>query len=126
MRTIRLRLKVIKICFSYYSPLKVKPYIVTPLCAYKIFLTHMLIMRFNPKNVNTITLFLTEMIPEDCGVALYYSVPPFNSKQFIKGTGHFTQVVSFGLLGQPQFLHLIIHSRAFAQNALATSNKKDC
>ena len=37
----------------------------------------------NPKNVNTITLFLTEMIPDDCGVALYYSVPPYESQKFI-------------------------------------------
>ena len=37
----------------------------------------------NPKNVNNISMFLTDRIPDDCGAALYYSVPPFQTQQFI-------------------------------------------
>ena len=37
----------------------------------------------NPKTVNNITLFQTEALPNDCGAALYYSVPPYESLQFI-------------------------------------------
>ena len=37
----------------------------------------------NPKSVNNITLFQTEALPDDCGAALYYSVPPYESLQFI-------------------------------------------
>ena len=37
----------------------------------------------NPKNVHFVSMFLTQPIPNDSGVSLYYSVPPFNSKQFI-------------------------------------------
>jgi hypothetical protein len=37
----------------------------------------------NPKTVNNITLFQTEALPDDCGAALYYSVPPYESLQFI-------------------------------------------
>ena len=37
----------------------------------------------NPKNVNNISMFLTDRIPDDCGASLYYSVPPFQTQQFI-------------------------------------------
>ena len=37
----------------------------------------------NPKNVNNISMFLTDRIPDDCGAALYYSVPPYQTQQFI-------------------------------------------
>ena len=37
----------------------------------------------NPKTVNNITLFQTEALPDDCGAALYFSVPPYESLQFI-------------------------------------------
>lgn len=37
----------------------------------------------NPKTVNSISMFLTDKIPDDCGVSLYYSVPPYTSQQFI-------------------------------------------
>ena len=37
----------------------------------------------NPKNINNISMFLTDRIPDDCGAALYYSVPPYKTQQFI-------------------------------------------
>ncbi len=37
----------------------------------------------NPKNVNNISMFLAQPIPDDCGAALYYSVPPYQTQQFI-------------------------------------------
>ena len=37
----------------------------------------------NPKNVNNISMFLTDRILDDCGAALYYSVSPFQTQQFI-------------------------------------------
>ena len=37
----------------------------------------------NPKTVNNITMFLTQPIPNDCGAALYYSVPPYQTQQFL-------------------------------------------
>ena len=37
----------------------------------------------NPKNINNISMFLTEPIPDDCGAALYYSVPPYQTQQFL-------------------------------------------
>ena len=37
----------------------------------------------NPKNVNNISMFLIDKLPNDCGAALYYSVPPFQTQQFI-------------------------------------------
>lgn len=37
----------------------------------------------NPKQVNNISLFLTEQLPDDSGAAMYYSVPPFETLQFI-------------------------------------------
>jgi hypothetical protein len=36
-----------------------------------------------PKNVNNITLFLTEQLPEDCAASMYYSLPPFETLEFI-------------------------------------------
>lgn len=38
---------------------------------------------FEPKNVNNIGLYLIEPIPEDCGCGLYFSIPPFETLQFI-------------------------------------------
>jgi len=37
----------------------------------------------NPKLINNVTLFLTEQIPDEFAAAMYYSVPPFESLQFI-------------------------------------------
>ena len=37
----------------------------------------------NPKNINNITLFLTEQIPEECVASMYYSLPPFETLEFI-------------------------------------------
>ena len=37
----------------------------------------------NPGTINNITLFQTDMLPNDCGAALYFSVPPYESLQFI-------------------------------------------
>ena len=37
----------------------------------------------NPKNINNISMFLAQPIPDDCGAALYYSVPPYQTQQFI-------------------------------------------
>ena len=37
----------------------------------------------NPNNINNITLFQTEMLPEGTGAAIYYSTPPYESLQFI-------------------------------------------
>ena len=37
----------------------------------------------NPKNVNNISMFLAQPIPDDFGAALYYSVPPYQTQQFI-------------------------------------------
>ena len=37
----------------------------------------------NPKNINNISMFLTQPIPNDCGAALYYSVPPYQTQQFL-------------------------------------------
>ena len=37
----------------------------------------------NPKNVNNISMFLAQPIPDECGAALYYSVPPYQTQQFI-------------------------------------------
>lgn len=37
----------------------------------------------NPKTVNNISLFQTEALPNDCGAALYFSVPPYEAIQFI-------------------------------------------
>ena len=37
----------------------------------------------NPKCVNNISMFITDRIPDDCGAALYYSVPPYQTQQFI-------------------------------------------
>ena len=36
----------------------------------------------NPKNVNNISMFLIDRIPDDCIASLYYS-PPFQTQQFI-------------------------------------------
>ena len=38
---------------------------------------------YNPKIINNISLFLIDPIPNDFGVALYYSVPPFQTTQFL-------------------------------------------
>ena len=37
----------------------------------------------NPKDINNISMFLTEPIFNDCGAALYYSTPPFQTAQFL-------------------------------------------
>lgn len=37
----------------------------------------------NPKMINNITLFLTEPISDDQAAAMYYSVPPFETLQFL-------------------------------------------
>jgi hypothetical protein len=37
----------------------------------------------NPKLINNVTLFLTEPIPDDMAAAIYFSVPPFESIQFL-------------------------------------------
>jgi hypothetical protein len=37
----------------------------------------------NPKIINNVSLFLTEQLPDDCAAALYYSVPPFETLQFL-------------------------------------------
>ena len=37
----------------------------------------------NPKNINNISMFLTEPIFNDYGAALYYSTPPFQTAQFL-------------------------------------------
>ena len=37
----------------------------------------------NPKNINNISMFLTQPIPNDYGAALYYSVPPYQTQQFL-------------------------------------------
>ena len=50
----------------------------------------------NPKLINNVTLFLTEQLPDDCAAAMYYSVPPFESLQF----------VAFGTANHSLFLHL--------------------
>jgi hypothetical protein len=36
-----------------------------------------------PKNINNMTLFLTEQIPDDCTASLYYSLPPFETLEFV-------------------------------------------
>lgn len=37
----------------------------------------------NPASINNLTLFLTGPLPEGYGAALYFSVPPYNSLEFI-------------------------------------------
>ena len=37
----------------------------------------------NPKLINNVTLFLTEQLPDDYAAAMYYSVPPFETLQFV-------------------------------------------
>lgn len=48
-------------------------------------ITHNMIVLdvFDPKNINNIGLFLQEMIPEGYGAALYFSIPPYETLQFI-------------------------------------------
>lgn len=38
---------------------------------------------WNPKLINNITLFLTQPIPDDTCISLYFSVPPFENLQFL-------------------------------------------
>ena len=42
----------------------------------------------NPKLINNITLFLTEPIPDEAAAAMYFSVPPFETLQFIGCVGN--------------------------------------
>ena len=37
----------------------------------------------NPKYINNISMFLTGPIPNDCAAALYYSIPPYQTQQFL-------------------------------------------
>lgn len=43
---------------------------------------------WNPKLINNITLFLTDLIPEDSCVSIYFSIPPFENLQFIGCIGN--------------------------------------
>ena len=37
----------------------------------------------DPKRINNIGLYLMKQIPDDLGAALFFSVPPYESKEFI-------------------------------------------
>jgi hypothetical protein len=38
---------------------------------------------WNPKLINNITIFLTELIPDEYCASIYFSIPPFENLQFI-------------------------------------------
>ena len=43
---------------------------------------------FNPKNINNISIFLHETLPNDFGAGLYFSLPPYETLQFIGCVGN--------------------------------------
>jgi hypothetical protein len=42
----------------------------------------------NPKNVNNVSIFLNEPVPEEFGAGVYFSSPPFETLQFIGCVGN--------------------------------------
>jgi hypothetical protein len=42
----------------------------------------------NPKNINNVSVFLNEPLPNDFGAGLYFSCPPYETLQFIGCVGN--------------------------------------